>query len=64
MQKIYTERAHLMCPQMNFGIIIEVKDEYNEKNRALQVIRYSDEKELSEECHYASVFAEFEKLIF
>lgn len=31
MQKIYTERAHLMCPQMNFGIIIEVKDEYNEK---------------------------------
>lgn len=31
MQKIYTERAHLMCPKMNFGIIIEIKDEYNEK---------------------------------
>ncbi len=43
---------------------VEFLDQKCEENRALQVIRYADEKELSEECHYAAVFAEFEKLIF
>lgn len=43
---------------------VEFLDQKCAENRALQVIRYSDEKELSEECHYAAVFAEFEKLIF
>lgn len=43
---------------------VEFLDQKCAENRALQVIRYADEKELSEECHYEAVFAEFEKLIF
>lgn len=30
MQRIYTERAHLMCPNMCFGMVISVSAEYNE----------------------------------
>ena len=33
---------------------VEFLDQKCAENRALQVIRYSDEKELSEECHYAA----------
>ena len=33
MKKLYivTERAHLMCPNMNFGICLKLKDKYNKK---------------------------------
>ena len=29
-QYFYTERAHLMCPNMNFGIVCEVNSPFNE----------------------------------
>ena len=28
---LYTERAHLMCPNMNFGIVTELNSSFDEK---------------------------------
>lgn len=35
-QYLYTERAHLMCPNMNFGITAEINSTFDEKR-----IRYT-----------------------
>ena len=31
MQYLFTERAHLMCPHMNFGIVMSVRVPYEEE---------------------------------
>ena len=30
MERIFTERAHLMCPHMNFGIVLSVDRAFDE----------------------------------
>jgi hypothetical protein len=37
-QYLVTERAHLMCPQMNFGLAVTIKTKYNKK-RAQEVMK-------------------------
>lgn len=30
-QYLVTERAHFMCPNMHFGILVELKEKYNKQ---------------------------------
>ena len=39
MQLIFTERAHLMCPHMNFGIVLSVRHPYGE-TRILETLKF------------------------
>ena len=41
-QYFYTERAHLMCPNMNFGIISEINSPFDENKirHTLSVLVY------------------------
>ena len=42
MERIFTERAHLMCPHMNFGIVMSVVKEFDEEKIRKAFERLSD----------------------
>ena len=41
-QYLITERAHFMCPNMHFGIVMEIEKEYDKANVEATINRMAD----------------------